>query len=127
MAPTVATFREFWPHYVLQHKNPWTRRIHFAATAGAAACLVGGVVFRSKWLLLAAPVVGYVPSELSHFLIERNIPATFSHPLWALWGDLVMCSRMAKGTMDATVERVLAKQRERETAEAPAAVSSAAS
>jgi hypothetical protein len=105
------SFEEFWPFYVKEHINKKTRTLHFVGTTAAMACVAGSVLLRKKWLLAVAPVVGYTPSWIGHFFIEKNRPATFKYPLWSLRADLVMWTKIARGTMDAEVERVLAMDR----------------
>lgn len=102
------TFEAFWPHYVKEHRKKATRVLHFVGTTGAMACVAGGLLTRKKWLLALAPVVGYGPAWASHFFVEKNKPATFTHPLWSLRGDLKMWWMMVRGEMDAEVDRVLA-------------------
>jgi hypothetical protein len=41
----------------------------------------------------------------SHFVIEKNNPASFGHPLWSLRGDVRMLSMMWQGR-DAELERI---------------------
>ncbi len=109
MEKRIESFDEFWPFYVREHKSKLNRQLHFAGTSLALACLAGAVLGKQRWLLLAAPVVGYGPAWIGHFLIEKNRPATFKHPLWSLQADFVMWGKMLAGTMDAEVERVLAQ------------------
>jgi hypothetical protein len=111
--PDFQSFDEFWPFYVKEHQKKATRMLHFAGTTAAMGCLAGAAIFKSRWLLLAAPVVGYGPSWIGHYFIEKNRPATFSHPLWSLRADLLMWSKMVRGEMDAEVERVLAEDAKR--------------
>ncbi len=111
------SFEEFWPFYVKEHQKKATRIFHFAGTTAVMACLAGAVLLRKRSLLLLAPVVGYGPAWFSHFLVEKNRPATLSHPLWSLRADLVMWSKMVRGEMDAEVERVLSAEAERHDAE----------
>jgi hypothetical protein len=101
------SFDEFWPYYVRQHSKKLTRQIHFVGTSLAVACLTGGLIGRPRWLVLLAPFAGYAPAWLSHLLVERNRPATFSHPLWSLQADLVMWGKTLAGTMEAEVERIV--------------------
>ena len=108
------TFEEFWSHYVAAHQHKGNRLLHFAGTTAALGCVAGAVVFRKRWLLLAAPVLGYGPAWLGHFLIEKNKPATFGHPLWALRADFVMWWRTILGEMDVEVARVVEAQAEAE-------------
>jgi hypothetical protein len=102
------SFEEFWPEYVRAHASKLTRRIHVTATTAAIACVAGGLLTRHRWLLLVAPVVGYAPAWVSHWLIERNRPQSFEHPLWSLKADLLMWTKTLDGTMDAEVEAILA-------------------
>lgn len=104
-----SSFEEFWPYYVREHRKKSTRVLHFVGTTAALACVAGGVLTRRKWLLAVAPVVGYGPAWASHFFLEKNKPATFTHPLWSLRGDLKMWWMMVRREMDAEVERVLAE------------------
>jgi hypothetical protein len=118
------TFEEFWDYYVAEHANPTTRMLHFVGTTAAMGCVAGAIVFRKKWLLLAAPVVGYAPAWASHFFVEKNRPATFGHPLWSLRADLRMWWKTVRGEMQAEVDRVVgaADARESGTHFAPDAV-----
>src|SRR5690606_18340779 len=63
-------------------------------------------------LVLLAPVLGYGPAWIGHFVFEKNVPATFGHPLWSLRADFVMLGKMILGTMDAEVARVVALGRD---------------
>ncbi len=95
-----ASFEDFFPYYVSQHSKPATRRFHFAGThLGAASALVGIVTRRPK-LVAAAPVISYGMAWFSHFVIEKNRPATFGHPQWSLRGDYLMLLRMWQGRDD---------------------------
>lgn len=104
------TFEEFWPYYVKEHAKKSTRILHFVGTTAAMGCVAGAIAFRKPLLLLAAPVFGYGPAWFSHFVIEKNRPATFTYPAWSLRADLVMWMKMVRGEMDAEVERILAAE-----------------
>lgn len=105
-----SSFEEFWPYYVREHRKKSTRVVHFVGTTAALACVAGGILTRRKWLLAVAPVVGYGPAWASHFFLEKNKPATFTHPVWSLRGDMKMWWMMVRRQMDAEVERVLAEE-----------------
>ena len=99
------SYREFWPFYVSQHRKPGTRALHFLGTSAVLLCVVAALATRTWWLLLLAPVAGYGPAWAAHFFVERNKPATFTHPLWSLIGDFHMYGLMWLGRMDAEVAR----------------------
>lgn len=109
----IKTFEEFWDYYVGEHRKPATRILHFAGTTAAMGLFAGGLLTKRRWLLLAAPIAGYGPAWLSHFLIEKNKPATFKYPLWSLQADFVMWGKMIRGQMQAEVDRVLRQEEER--------------
>jgi hypothetical protein len=113
------SFEEFWDFYVRAHSNPTNRKLHFIGTSLGMVCLAGGVLLRRPSLLVAAPIVGYGFAWVGHFVYEKNKPASFDHPVWSFKADMLMWSKIANGTMDAEVERVMsgAPEREAEAAE----------
>jgi hypothetical protein len=98
------TFEEFWPYYVAQHMKPATRALHFGGTTLVLGCLAAAVLVSPLWVA-AAPVGGYLPAWIGHFLVERNRPATFTYPLWSLRGDFRMYRLMLLGRMDPELRR----------------------
>jgi hypothetical protein len=98
MAQRYASFREFYPYYLSEHRNPTCRRLHFVGSA-LILVLVGLVIAAvlAPWWLLAVPVIGYGFAWVGHFVFERNRPATFTYPLWSLAGDWVMFKDMLTG------------------------------
>jgi hypothetical protein len=123
----IRTFEEFWPFYVAEHSKKTTRTIHFVGTTAVMGLLAYAAVRRKVWPLLVAPIAGYGPAWFSHFFVEGNKPASFKYPLWSLKADFVMWSKIARGTMDAEVERVLAEKQEAKTEATPRSTHSAAS
>ena len=88
MAARFGSFGEFWPYYLREHARPETRAVHVAGTWAGVALVLLGLLRGPWWLALLAPVVGYGCAWISHMLIERNRPATFTYPAWSLLGDL---------------------------------------
>ena len=86
------SFEVFFDHYLREHGRPGTRALHFAGTGLATLLLIAALadLQRRPWLLLVAPVAGYAPAWLAHFVVERNRPATFRRPLWSLLCDYRM-------------------------------------
>jgi hypothetical protein len=103
-----ASFEEFWPFYVSEHRKPITRALHFVGSTAALSIAVSAVATGHPWLLLAAPVVGYGFAWVGHFVFEKNRPATFTYPVYSFLADWVMYGKILTGTMGAEVERVLA-------------------
>ena len=94
-----AGFAEFWPYYLAQHRRPLTRACHYAGLGLSLALFGLAWATGSGSAALAAPLAGYALSWAGHFLAEGNVPATFSHPLWSLIGDLRMASLALSGRL----------------------------
>jgi hypothetical protein len=90
MAERIASYREFWPHYLREHARPATRGIHFLGTAIATASLAGVILSGNLWFLAGMLIGGYGPAWTAHFFVEHNRPATFQYPLWSLVSDYRM-------------------------------------
>lgn len=90
MSAEYRTFREFYPAYLAEHKEPATRRLHVAGTLLVLLAIVVAVSRQDARWLIAAPVLGYGLAWIGHFVFEHNRPATFRHPLYSLAGDFVM-------------------------------------
>lgn len=103
---TPQNFKEFWSFYVGEHLNPLTRFIHVLGTTLAFILLIATFLSKAWWGLLLVPTLAYASAWLSHFLIEKNKPATFRYPVWSLVSDLIMLYKTYNNTMEAEVERV---------------------
>jgi hypothetical protein len=90
-----ATFREFYPFYLSEHRNPTCRRLHFVGTTLVLVLVATAIVTRNAWWLLAVPVAGYGFAWVGHFAFEKNRPATFTYPAWSFMGDWVMYWQLA--------------------------------
>ncbi|MGH9883820.1 MAG: Mpo1-like protein, partial [Pyrinomonadaceae bacterium] len=105
-APEFKSFEEFWPYYVSEHSKPETRTLHAIGTTAGMACALA-LIAKGKWKLLPLALLpGYGAAWVSHFLIEKNKPATFDYPLWSFMGDYKMLSLMVSGKMDAELKRI---------------------
>lgn len=104
-AARIATYSEFWPYYLREHAKPTTRAWHYVGTSLTILCLLGAILWRQPWLLLAAVILGYAPAWLGHFTSEHNRPATFRYPLWSLASDFRMLAAWLSGRLPRELER----------------------
>lgn len=85
-----ASFAQFYPFYLSEHRNVTCQRLHFIGTALTLCIVAAAIGTANALLLLAVPVVGYGFAWVGHFLFEKNRPATFKHPWYSLIGDWVL-------------------------------------
>lgn len=91
------SFAEFYPHYLAEHSNRTSRRLHFIGTTLVPVLLLGAVLTGNGWLAVLAPIQAYGLAWTGHFVFEHNRPATFRHPWWSLRGDWRMWREMLSG------------------------------
>jgi len=97
MSSRFASFREFYPFYLSEHRNPTCRKLHFAGSTLVLILLAWTFATQAWWLLLLVPVAGYGFAWLGHFAYEKNRPATFKYPAWSFMGDWVMYWQLITG------------------------------
>jgi hypothetical protein len=106
------TFSDFWPFYCLEHRKPLTRRLHFMGSllgpVAAAAVFLRTGSAHAFWLWA---LCGYGFAWFAHVFVEKNRPATFTHPFYSLASDYVMVWKMLTGKMDEEVSRALEGQK----------------
>jgi len=90
MSPRYASFREFYPFYLGEHRHPVSRRLHVVGTLAMLVITVFALATRNWRLVLAGIVVAYGLAWIGHFVFEKNRPATFQYPLYSLRGDFTM-------------------------------------
>lgn len=105
MSVRFATYREFWPHYLREHAKPETRALHFLGTGIATTALVALVATGEFWFLPVVFAAGYGPAWAGHFFVEKNRPATFTHPLWSLISDYRMVFVWLSGRLESELTR----------------------
>ena len=95
----ITTYSEFWPYYLREHSQPSTRGWHYVGTC-AALFMLTALLVTGKWMFLPLIFVsGYFFAWMSHGLIEKNKPATFTYPLWSLISDFKMFFCFITGQM----------------------------
>ena len=93
------SFADFWPHYLSQHSKSATRLLHCIGTLAGLAVVIITIVAGKWWLFPIALVPGYGFAWVGHFFIEKNRPATFTHPLWSFMADWKMLALMLTGRL----------------------------
>jgi hypothetical protein len=100
------TFEEFWPVYLFAHGRPGTRALHFAGTS-LGLLLLGAAALLDRLVLLVWALAGaYALAWVGHFVVERNRPATFRHPLWSLRSGFRMYGLIWRGKLGGELERL---------------------
>lgn len=94
-----ASFAAFYTFYLSQHTDRTSRRLHLVGTSLGLVCLVLLLLTGNPAWLFAALLSGYGFAWIGHALFEKNLPATFSHPLYSLAGDLRMSFEMLTGRL----------------------------
>ena len=84
------SFKEFYPFYLGEHSNKTCRLLHVIGSTLVVALIVYVIFSKQYLLLLLAPVIGYGFAWVGHFFFEKNVPATFTYPLYSFIGDWVM-------------------------------------
>lgn len=95
------TFPQFWRHYLRDHAEAGTRRLHFLGTGLGVAALLLGIVRLDPMIAILGLLLGYVFAWTGHALIERNRPSMLSHPVWSFQCDVRMFRLMLGGRLDA--------------------------
>jgi hypothetical protein len=95
--PRFASFRDFYPYYLGEHRDARCRRLHVIGSTLVLLAIVLALALRDlRWLWLA-PLAGYGCAWIGHYAYEKNRPATFRHPLYSLMGDWVMYWQVLRG------------------------------
>lgn len=84
------SFQEFYQFYLGEHKLPLTKLFHCVGTTLGLICL--GMAFKTRdfRFIFLGVFVGYLFPWISHFLIEKNRPATFKYPFYSFISDFRM-------------------------------------
>ncbi len=79
--------------------------MHYLGT-GLGLLLLGAAAVLGDWrLLVIALFVGYGFAWIGHLFVERNRPATFTHPLWSFVSDFRMFGLWLTGRLGRELDR----------------------
>ena len=105
MDDKIKSYEEFWPYYLREHSLPSTRAWHYFGTSFSIILLVSAALTARPLLIVAALICGYFFAWVSHGLLEKNKPATFTYPLWSLRSDFRMLFCFVTGKMRRELEK----------------------
>jgi hypothetical protein len=91
------TFRDFYPHYLGEHRHPACRTLHFIGSWLVLGALAMALSTGNAWWYLAMPLAGYGFAWTGHFFFEKNRPASFRYPLYSFAGDWLMFFQLMTG------------------------------
>ena len=98
-APEIHTYAEFWPYYLAQHGRKGTKVLHAVGSLlGLTIGISGGFTGRWLWIPIGL-IVGYSFAWFAHFVVEKNLPATFGHPFWSFYSDFRMAALLLTGRL----------------------------
>jgi hypothetical protein len=97
MTMAYASFRDFYPYYLSEHRNPTCRKLHFAGSTLVLGLIAAALFTGKPWIFALVPVAGYGFAWVGHFVFEKNRPATFKYPGYSLMGDWVMYWQLLTG------------------------------
>jgi len=89
-AKRFASFAAFYPHYLDEHSNRSSRRLHFLGISLALVCLVALVATGQLVWLLAAIACGYGFAWSGHLFFERKPPGSLRQPVYSFMADWKM-------------------------------------
>lgn len=92
-----ASFNDFYPTYLSEHSHRINRQLHFLGSTLALLSLMLLLTTHQWWWLPVAILCGYGFAWIGHFMVEKNQPATFRHPLYSFLGDWTMYWQMLTG------------------------------
>ncbi len=103
--PQFRNYDEFFSFYLKAHSHPGNRALHCCGTVLGIAVFIGAFALGHPWFALLWPVIGYGFAWFGHFVIERNVPATFGHPWWSFISDFRMVWLMLTGQLGKWMQR----------------------
>ena len=72
------TFKDFYPYYLSEHDNKYTKLMHFIGTSIGLVFLINFFLSFNFLNLLFALLSGYAFAWVGHFFIEKNNRARFN-------------------------------------------------
>lgn len=83
-------YDQFWHFYLEQHSKPLTKTLHAIGLIAALIFAIVMIALGHPWAIPLGLVISYGLAWIGHFGVEKNVPATFTYPLWSLISDFRM-------------------------------------
>jgi len=94
------SFKEFYPYYLSEHRNPINKILHAIGSLSALMFLIFVLFIKQYTLIPVSFLFGYSFAWIGHFIFEKNKPATFKYPLYSFFGDWVMLKDLFTGKIN---------------------------
>jgi hypothetical protein len=99
------SYDDFFAFYVQQHSRLSNRLMHAAGTTLGISTAIAAFALGHPWYALLWIPVAYGFAWTGHFMLEKNTPATFGHPLWSFISDFRMLFLMLTGRLAPWLEK----------------------
>ena len=96
---TFRSYNEFFAFYLEQHSDTGNRWMHALGTSLGIVVAIVAFATHHPWYALLWIPLGYGFAWTGHLLLEKNTPATFSHPFWSFISDFRMLGLMVTGRL----------------------------
>lgn len=97
MKKKFTSFKEFYPYYIKEHANKYTKLLHFIGSNLFLFFVIKLLVSNEMRNLFFAFLSAYGLAWIGHFFVEKNKPATFEYPIYSFMGDCAMYFDIIKG------------------------------
>jgi hypothetical protein len=98
------SYDDFFAFYLEQHRDAGNRRLHAIGTLLGLMVAITAFVTHHPWFALLWIPLGYGFAWTGHFLLEKNTPATFGHPVWSFLSDFRMLGLMLTGRLSSRMK-----------------------
>lgn len=99
MKKQLGNFRRFYAFYLTEHRKRGTRILHFLGTSGFLAAIGFSMMGGHIGHVAMGIIFAYGLSWASHFVLEKNRPATFRYPVFSFFADLRMFAELLTGRL----------------------------
>ena len=104
--PRIQSFEEFWPFYLSQHQNHTCRTLHYIGTITGLICASYILATHQPWpLIFICFIPAYLCAWIGHFFFEKNVPATFTYPMWSFKADFKMVYCFLTGNLNKDLKK----------------------